>query len=244
MNKPFVTTLQHFFRTSAQPCPYIPGRVERKVITELSPHEPLGLYNDLSRAGFRRSHQLAYRPACPNCNACTPVRIDASGFIAGRSARRLAQINADLTAFEAPAVATSEQYRLFNRYQHARHGDSDMAGMSFGDFRAMVEDSPVHTLLLVLRDPAGRLLGGCLADSLDDGISAVYSFYDPDENRRSLGTWLILQLIERVRRQEQRYVYLGYWIAGSRKMGYKTRFQPLEALGAAGWTRIDPDETE
>jgi arginine-tRNA-protein transferase len=240
MNKPFVTTLQHFYRTSAQPCPYISGRVERKVITELSVHESLGLYDDLSRAGFRRSHQLAYRPACPSCNACTPVRIDASDFVPTRSARRLAQVNADLAVFEAEPVATVEHYRLFTRYQHARHGDSDMAGMSFGDFRAMIEDSPVRTLLLVLRDDLGRLLGVCLADSLDDGISAVYSFYDPDDGKRSLGTWLILQLIERVKRQGKRYVYLGYWIAGSRKMNYKTRFQPLEALGPAGWTRIEP----
>ena len=240
MNKPLVTTLQHFYRTSSQPCPYVAGRVERKVITELAMQDSLGLYNDLSRAGFRRSHQLAYRPACPNCCACTPVRIDTAGFVASRSIRRLGQINADLSMFEAEPIATIEQYRLFTRYQRARHGDSDMAGMSFSDFRAMIEDSPVDTVLVILRDGSGRLLGICLTDVLDDGVSAVYSFFDPDENRRSLGTWLVLQLIERVRRLARRYVYLGYWIAGNRKMGYKTRFQPLEALGPGGWALLDP----
>jgi len=240
MNKPLVTTLQHFYRTSSQPCPYVAGRVERKVITELALHRSLDLYNDLSRAGFRRSHQLAYRPACPNCNACTPVRVDTDGFSQSRSIRRLAQINADLRVFEAEPIATIEQSRLLSRYQRARHGESDMAGMSFADFRAMIEDSPVDTLLLILRDGAGRLVGICLTDALDDGVSAVYSFFDPDEGRRSLGTWLVVQLIERVRRLGQRYVYLGYWIAESRKMAYKTRFQPLEALGPGGWALLEP----
>lgn len=240
MNKPLVTTLQHFYRTSSQPCPYVDGRVERKVITELAMHRSLDLYNDLSRAGFRRSHQLAYRPACPSCNACTPVRVDTEGFTQSRSIRRLAQVNADLKVFEAEPIATIEQYRLFSRYQRARHGDSDMAGMSFADFRAMIEDSPVETLLVILRDGTGRLVGLCLTDALDDGVSAVYSFFDPDEERRSLGTWLVVQLIERVRRLGQRYVYLGYWIAESRKMAYKTRFQPLEALGPGGWALLEP----
>ncbi len=240
MNKPLVTTLQHFYRTSSQPCPYVAGRVERKVITELAMHRSLDLYNDLSRAGFRRSHQLAYRPACPNCNACTPVRVDTGGFTQSRSIRRLAQVNADLKVYEAEPIATIEQYRLFSRYQRARHGDSDMAGMSFADFRAMIEDSPVDTLLIILRDGTGRLVGICLTDALDDGVSAVYSFFDPDEARRSLGTWLVVQLIERVRRLGQRYVYLGYWIAESRKMAYKTRFQPLEALGPGGWALLEP----
>jgi arginine-tRNA-protein transferase len=241
MNKPLVTTLQHFYRTSSQPCPYVTGRIERKIITELAIGDSLGLYNELSRAGFRRSHLLAYRPACPGCNACTPVRIDTSGFHASRSLRRLGQINADLSVFEAAPIATIEQYRLFARYQHARHGDSDMADMSFADFRAMIEDSPVGTLLLQLRDGAGRLLGLCLTDILDDGVSAVYSFFDPTEIRRSLGTYLVLQLIARTRRLGQRYVYLGYWIGESRKMAYKTRFRPLEALGPAGWALLDPE---
>jgi arginine-tRNA-protein transferase len=233
-------SFQQFYRTGAQPCPYIDGRVERKVLTELAGPAAVAVYNDLSRAGFRRSHSLAYRPACASCSACLPVRIVASGFEPGRSARRLARINADLRIGAIPAQATREQYRLFARYQAARHGESDMASMSPADYRAMVEDSPLDTLLLTARDAEGSLVAVCLLDELDDGSSAVYSFYEPDMPKRSLGTWLVLQLIERVRRQGLPYVYLGYWIAGSAKMDYKIRFQPLEALGAAGWIPVEP----
>jgi arginine-tRNA-protein transferase len=239
MNKPLVSPLHHFYRTSSQPCPYLDGSIERKIITELGGPTPQALYNDLSRAGFRRSHQLAYRPACPTCTSCVPVRVDVARFIAGRSVKRLAAQNADLTAETVEACGTVEQFRLFTRYQLARHAESDMANMGFSDYRAMIEDSPVATGLLTLRDRAGRLVGVCLTDELDDGASAVYSFYDPAQPKRSLGTWLVVELIARAARMDRPYVYLGYWIAGSRKMAYKTRFQPLEALGAAGWAPFD-----
>jgi arginyl-tRNA--protein-N-Asp/Glu arginylyltransferase len=241
MNKPLVSPLHHFYRTSSQPCPYLDGSIERKVITELGGQAPQALYNDLSRAGFRRSHQLAYRPACPACTSCVPVRVDVAGFVAGRSIKRLAAQNTDLTARMIEANGTVEQFRLFTRYQLARHAESDMANMGFSDYRAMIEDSPVATGLLTLRDGAGRLVGVCLTDDLDDGASAVYSFYDPAQPKRSLGTWLVVELIERARRMGHPYVYLGYWIAGSRKMAYKTRFQPLEALGPDGWAPFDAD---
>ena len=230
---------QQFYRTGAQPCPYLDGRVERKVLTELTGPLAVPIYNDLSRAGFRRSHSLAYRPACTSCQACLPVRIVADGFVFGRWARRACRTNADLEVQVIPAEATREQYRLFARYQHARHNDSDMATMSFTDFRAMIEDSPLDTVLMTARDPAGRLVAACLADDLDDGCSAVYSFFEPEAPRRGLGTWLVLQLIERVRRRNLPYVYLGYWIEGSAKMGYKTRFQPLEAFAAGGWRPVE-----
>lgn len=241
MNKPLVSPLHHFYRTSSQPCPYLDGFIERKVITELSGPTPQVLYNDLSRAGFRRSHQLAYRPACPTCSSCVPVRVAVAGFAPGRSIKRLEALNADLTVETIEAAGTVEQFRLFTRYQLARHAESDMANMGFGDYRAMIEDSPVSTALVTLRDRTGRLAGVCLTDDLDDGASAVYSFYDPDQPKRSLGTWLVVALIERARQRGRPYVYLGYWIAGSRKMAYKTRFQPLEALGPHGWVPFVPD---
>lgn len=241
MNKPLVSPLHHFYRTSSQPCPYLDGFIERKVITELSGPTPQALYNDLSRAGFRRSHQLAYRPACPACTSCVPVRVSVAGFTPSRSIKRLEAQNADLTVETIEAAGTVEQFRLFTRYQLARHAESDMANMGFGDYRAMIEDSPVSTALVTLRDRTGRLVGVCLTDDLDDGASAVYSFYDPDQPKRSLGTWLVVALIERARQRGRPYVYLGYWIAGSRKMAYKTRFQPLEALGPQGWTPFVPD---
>jgi len=235
MNKPLVSPLHHFYRTSSQPCPYLDGFIERKIITELAGGAPQALYGDLSRAGFRRSHQLAYRPACPTCSSCVPVRVAVAGFVAGRSIKRLAAVNADLSVETVPAQGTVEQFRLFTRYQLARHADSDMANMGFSDYRAMIEDSPVATRLVTLRDRADRLIGVCLTDDLDDGSSAVYSFYDPDQPKRSLGTWMVVELIRRAGAMDRPFVYLGYWIAGSRKMAYKTRFQPLQALGSNGW---------
>ena len=226
---------RHFYRTSALPCPYVIGRTERKLITELSGPDALAFYNSLSRAGFRRSHHLAYRPACAGCNGCVPVRIPIAAFTASRSLRRIGKANGDLVRRLAAPRALLEQYRLFMRYQRSRHADSDMASMTFGDFRAMIEDSPVNSRVLELRDGNGALAGACLLDVLDDGLSAVYSFFDPDQRRRSLGTLLILALIEEGRRLGLPYVYLGYWIAESPKMAYKARFRPLEGLGSSGW---------
>jgi len=243
MNKSVIGPLQHFYRTSSLACPYIEGRTERKVITELEGPEGARLYNALSRAGFRRSHHLAYRPACPGCSACVPVRVDVARFEVSRSTRRLRQINADLTAETVGATATIDHYRMFVRYQRARHADSDMAAMGFGDYRAMVEDSPVDTEIIAFRDGTSRPVAACLVDLLDDGLSAVYSFYEVDEPQRSLGTFMVLSLIDRARALGLPYVYLGYWIAESRKMAYKTRFRPLEGLGPDGWRPLDPSST-
>jgi leucyl-tRNA---protein transferase len=235
---PLFAPPQHFYRTAALPCPYVAGRIERKLITELTGQEATGLYNALSRAGFRRSHHLAYRPACAGCAACVPVRIPVAGFTPSRSLRRIERLHGDLAVRVAEPRATLEHYRLFSRYQRSRHAESDMASMTFGDFRAMVEDSPVLCRLLELRHDERGLLGTCLIDLLDDGLSAVYSFFDPDEPRRSLGTYLIMALIAEARRSGLPYAYLGYWIAESPKMSYKARFRPLEGLGPEGWRPI------
>jgi leucyl-tRNA---protein transferase len=229
---------RHFFRTAALPCPYVAGRAERKLVTELAGRDAVAFYSELSRAGFRRSHHLAYRPACAGCCACVPVRIPVAEYAETRSLRRVAVGNADLIGRVANATATPEQYRLFLRYQRWRHPESDMAAMTYGDYRAMVEDSPVPTRLIELRDREGMLLGVCLLDLLDDGLSAVYSFYAPAAERRSLGTFLVLALIAEAQRRSLAYVYLGYWIAESPKMAYKARFRPLEGYAAEGWRRI------
>jgi leucyl-tRNA---protein transferase len=230
---------QHFYRTAAMPCPYVKGRVERKLVTELTGRDASGFYDELSRGGFRRSHHLAYRPACAGCRACVPVRIVAPEFSLSRSLRRIAARDRALDIVVAKPAATFELYRVFVRYQRSRHNDSEMASMTFGDFRAMLEDSPVVTKLVELRDANRRLLGACLVDVLDDGMSAVYSFYDPDDRRHSLGTYLIMALVAEANRLKLPYVYLGYWIAESPKMAYKARFRPLEGLGSRGWTRIE-----
>lgn len=229
---------QHFYRTAATPCPYLPGKIERKLVTELAGRHAPAFYNELSRAGFRRSHHLAYRPACRGCSACVPVRVPVTDFVETRSLRRIRNLNRDLTRRNVEPDATLEQFRLFQRYQRSRHADSDMAAMTYGDYQAMIEDSPVATMLLGLRDPSGALVGAGLYDPLDDGLSAVYSFFAPEAGKRSLGTFLVLSLVDEARTRGLDYVYLGYWIADSAKMSYKARFRPLEALGVRGWRRI------
>jgi arginine-tRNA-protein transferase len=224
-----------FFGTRVVPCPYVAGRYERKVVTELSGTDVGYLYDRLTRAGFRRSHGLAYRPACSGCTACVPVRIVVDGFRASRWTQRIARRNADLVAREQSALATAEQYQVFLRYQHIRHGGGDMSAMTFADYQAMIEDTPIETRVIEYRDGAGRLVGAMLADVLSDSFSAVYSFFDPAFPERSLGTHMILDLIAAAQRRGLAHVYLGYWVEGSAKMAYKVRFRPLERLGPDGW---------
>ena len=226
---------QFFYTTAPLPCPYVAGRTERKVVTEVSGVEAEALHDRLSRAGFRRSHNIAYAPVCPGCNACVPIRIPVRDFVPDRGQRRILQANVDLQAFEADARATAEQFQVFQRYQQARHTDGDMATMSFYDYRAMIEDTPIETGIVEFREPDGRLVGACLTDRLSDGLSAVYSYFLPDVNRRSLGSYTILWLIERTRALGLPYVYLGYWVPESRKMAYKARFRPSEILQNGGW---------
>lgn len=230
----------HFFFTTAPlPCPYIAGRLERKIVTELNGSDADTLHEALSRAGFRRSHSIAYTPACPGCAACVPVRIVTQEFQPDRTMRRLFKANAGLTARQVPARASADQFRLFARYQESRHSGGDMALMGFYDYRSMVEDSPIDTFIVEFRDAEGELRAACLTDRMSDGLSAVYSFFDPDLSNQSLGTYMVLWLVEAARRQDLPYVYLGYWIAESRKMSYKTRFRPLEAFGADGWRGLE-----
>jgi len=230
----------HFFFTTAPlPCPYVSGRLERKIVTELNGTDAETLHEALSRAGFRRSHSIAYTPACPGCNACIPVRIVAEEFEPDRTMRRVARANGGLVARAVPARATADQFRLFSRYQESRHSGGDMALMGFYDYRSMVEDSPIDTFIVEFRDTDGNLAAACLSDRMSDGLSAVYSFFDPDLASRSLGTFMVLWLVEEAHRLGLPYVYLGYWIAESDKMAYKARFQPLEAFGPQGWLPLD-----
>jgi leucyl-tRNA---protein transferase len=235
-----ILPFRQFFATAPVSCPYIQGRAERKLIVELSGTGASLFYDDLSRAGFRRSHRFAYRPACRGCSSCVPVRIAAERFRHTRSTRRIRNTNRDISSRLVAARATPEQFRLFSAYQRTRHGDSDMASMSYGDYRGMIEDSPVRTAIAEFRDRSGELVAASLVDLLDDGVSAVYSFYDPLQPKRSLGTWSVLWLVEQCQRQGLPFVYLGYWIADSPKMAYKARFPALEQLTAAGWTTLAP----
>jgi arginine-tRNA-protein transferase len=219
------------------------GRTERKVVTEITGPDADALHDRLSRAGFRRSHNIAYAPVCPSCQACIPIRIPVATFQPDRTLRRVWKVNALLEGFEVPARATAEQFQLFQRYQQARHGDGDMATMSFYDYRAMVEDTPIETFVVEFRDPDDRMVSACLADRLGDGLSAVYSFFAPTLERRSLGIHAILWLIARARSLGLPYVYLGYWVAESRKMAYKSRFRPAEVLAGGTWRMLTEADT-
>jgi arginine-tRNA-protein transferase len=244
--KPLLAALHpfhQFFATAPVPCPYITGLAERKLIVELTGRAAPGFYDTLSRAGFRRSHRFAYRPACRSCSACVPVRIAVAQFAHTRSTRRVRNANAGLAGLVLVPRATTEQFRLFVAYQHSRHRDSEMAAMSYADYRGMVEDTALRTAIVEFREPGGALVAVSLIDKLDDGFSAVYSFYDPACKPGSLGTWCILWLVEECRRHRLPYVYLGYWIGESPKMAYKARFPALERLTDGEWIPFAAEPT-
>jgi arginine-tRNA-protein transferase len=236
-----------FYLTAPSPCPYLPGQEERKVFTHLVGERAAELNNLLTLGGFRRSQSIAYRPACERCRACVSVRVIAEEFRPTRNMRRVLDRNCDLIGEIRVAVPTSEQYSVFRAYLDARHYDGGMADMTVLDYAMMVEDSHVQTRLIEYRrcdshagaSNKGELLAVALTDVLKDGLSMVYSFYEPEPEHRSLGTFMILDHIARARRMGLAYVYLGYWVRGSRKMDYKGRFLPQERLAPEGWTRIE-----
>jgi arginine-tRNA-protein transferase len=229
-----------FFVTAPLPCPYLPGRFERRLVTELAGRETTAFHDTLSRAGFRRSHGIAYVPVCRDCNACAAVRVLTQTFEPNRTQRRIWKRKSSLLVSECPARATQEQYSLFRAYQQVRHGGGEMARMDFCDYQTLVEDTPVETMIVEVRRRDGTLIAACLTDRMADGFSAVYSFFDTTRQQDSLGTFMILWLIERARSQELPYVYLGFWVAECAKMTYKAWFRPLEAYSAEGWTLVDP----
>ncbi len=230
-----------FFITAPSPCPYLAGRVERKVFTHLVGQDARGLNTQLSQGGFRRSQNIAYRPACDGCASCVSIRVPVNTFELTRGFRRTLKTNRDVEATVVKSQATSEHYSLFRAYIDSRHSDGGMADMTVLDFSAMVDDNFVDSRMVEYRlktddEDDGRLIGAVLIDILGDGISMIYSFYDPYEVRRSLGTQMILDNIARVKRLGLPYLYLGYWVRGSRKMDYKARFLPQERLTAEGWS--------
>ena len=238
-----------FYLTAPSPCPYLPGREERKVFTHLVGERATELNDLLTHGGFRRSQSIAYRPACEHCRACVSVRVVAEDFRPTRSMRRILDRNRDLVGEMRISAPTAEQYSVFRSYLDARHRDGGMADMTVLDYAIMVEDSHVETRVIEYRrrhpdsvEPVrgdGDLLAVALTDVLSDGLSMVYSFFESEEAPRSLGTFMILDHIARAREMGLAYVYLGYWVEGSRKMGYKGRFLPQERLTPHGWTRVE-----
>ena len=237
-----------FYVTAPQGCPYLQGRLERKLFTHLTHDKPPALVDNLLRGGFRRSQNVTYMPYCEGCQACVSVRVLVDGFVPSRSFRRIEEANQDLTPRRISPRPTSEQYSLFRGYIDSRHADGGMADMTVLDYAMMIEDSIVDTFVTEYRlkpeDPGERLrpdrwplIAVALTDRLTDGLSMVYSFYDTELAHRSLGSYMILDHIAHTRRLGLPYLYLGYWINGSRKMSYKARFQPQERLGPNGWSR-------
>jgi leucyl-tRNA---protein transferase len=237
-----------FFVTSPAPCPYLAGRSERKVFTELKGPHADQLNEALGRIGFRRSQTVAYRPSCLDCQACVSVRVVAGEFEPSSAQKRNLNCNSDLVASECRPWATAEQFELLQRYLGVRHPGGGMAAMDEIDFADMVEHTPVSSYVIEYREPSdgvvpGRLVGACLTDRQGDGLSMIYSFYDPEhEARAGLGNFIILDHIRRAAAEGLGYVYLGYWVDGSDRMQYKIRYRPIELLGRDGWRRLSADD--
>ncbi|MEK7245902.1 MAG: arginyltransferase, partial [Pseudomonadota bacterium] len=233
-------------------CPYLEGKMERRVVAELVGRDAAALHDALTHAGFRRSHAIVYAPACTGCDACIPVRIVARDFRRSRTQARIWRSgSATHEVEELPPIATREQFALFVRYQQSRHAEGDMARMDFEDYRALIEDTPVDTVMIEVRAVPqvsgritdGALVGACLVDRVGDGLSAVYSFFESERAPDSLGTFMILWLVERARAMGKPYVYLGFWISECRKMSYKSNFRPIETRTNRGWRLLSPEKS-
>lgn len=236
-----------FYVTAPQQCPYLDGRLERKLFTALQGEQAEDLNNTLSKQGFRRSQNVLYRPSCADCSACLSARIRVADFEPNKSQRRTERKNDHFARRTRAPWATEEQYDLFRRYLEARHADGGMADMDVFEFAAMIEETPIKTRVIEysVRSDDGRtrdLAAVCLTDVLDDGLSMVYSFYDPDLQASSLGTYVILDHIRLAQEAGLPYVYLGYWVPGSPKMAYKAKFNAVEVYAGGEWTPLDdPD---
>jgi len=238
-----------FYVTAPQPCPYLDGRMERKLFTALQGEHAQRLNDTLSKQGFRRSQNVLYRPSCAECSACLSARIRVADFVPDRSQRRILRKNTHLRRNATSPWATEDQFALFRRYLDDRHADGGMADMDIFEFAAMIEETPIKSRVIeYTRSPCDGekvrpLAAVCLTDVFDDGLSMVYSFYDPDLASQSLGTHVILDHITFAREAGLPYLYLGYWVPGSRKMGYKSGFSALEIYKGGAWQPIgDPAE--
>ena len=233
-----------FYVTAPQPCPYLEGRMERKLFTALQGDNAQMLNDSLSQQGFRRSQNVLYRPSCSDCAACLSARIDVNRFRPSRSQKRVWKKNTHLQRRATSPWATEEQYDLFRRYLDERHADGGMADMDVFEFAAMIEETPIRTRVIEYGDrDSGDLIATCLTDMLEDGLSMVYSFYEPSQIKQSLGTWMILDHIEIAREAGLPYVYLGYRVPGSDKMGYKAQFDALEIYLKGEWVPMtDPED--
>ena len=214
--------------------------MERKLFTALQGDNAEKLNDSLSQQGFRRSQNVLYRPSCADCSACLSARIDVSAFKASKTQRRVLKRNLDLQRSATSPWASEDQYALFRNYLDSRHADGGMADMDVFEFAAMIEETPVRSRVVEYTQPGSDdLIGVSLTDVLADGLSMVYSFYTPEMPRRSLGTYMILDHIDIALEAGLSYVYLGYWVPGSQKMGYKSKFSGLEVYLQGRWQKLE-----
>lgn len=242
MTQAFDPNTLQFYLTIPSPCPYLPDRMERKIFTQLDPISGPHLNNYLTHAGFRRSQNVIYRPACEQCHECRSMRIAVETFATRKSFKRILSKNSDITRTVSESFATNEQFDLLHRYLTSRHMGGGMSDMDFIRYEMMVENSATHSEIVEYRTPDHTLIACVLIDVLSDGFSMIYSFFDPELSGRSLGNFMILDHIQRCKEIYLPYLYLGYWVKGSPKMHYKAKFSPCEILGKNGWHRLDINE--
>ncbi|MGB0958610.1 MAG: arginyltransferase [Halocynthiibacter sp.] len=237
-----------FYVTAAQTCPYLADRLERKLFTALHDEGGQDLNNALSKQGFRRSQNVLYRPCCAECSLCFSARVNVADFKPSRSQKRVLSKVQDLKSEAKSPWASEEQFELFKQYLSSRHADGGMADMDVFEYAAMVEETPIKTRVIEYRsnDPSDhdvsieKLEAVCLTDVLDDGLSMVYSFFNPERYAQSIGTYLILDHIRMAQEMGLPYVYLGYWVPGSSKMQYKANFSALEIFRGGNWVPLGP----
>ncbi len=219
--------------TRSHECAYIKNRAEQRLAADIS--DAPYIHDQLAESGFRRVENWVYRPVCVNCNACVPIRVNTQKYVFSKSAKRILSKNASLSVTSDDTKADDEAFELFKTYLNSRHNDGQMATMSYSDFHAMIHNSPIDTFMIKYRDQNKNLIACMLMDSQRDGLSAVYSFFNPNCEKQSLGTFLILDAIRMTETLSKKWLYLGYLVQNSPKMTYKSRFKPYQLFVDGKW---------